>query len=169
MPGVSRTNHRRTMAVSTFDITRLDRPNNGNGDPRKRMQRQSWDFVIDGASLCTIWRDRDVTGALAVGESVGLVEAVAKLTGAAEPDYPPDRVAIFVCPDCGDLGCGAITVAVRHDGDTVTWSDFRWEVNWFADDPDEATVRYELGPFVFSTPDYLGVLKRALAEQPHAG
>jgi hypothetical protein len=48
--------------------------------------------------------------------------SVARLQGETQPDYPPNRVAIYVCPECGDLGCGAITVAVSREEGTVIWS-----------------------------------------------
>jgi hypothetical protein len=75
----------------------------------------------------------------------------------------------FVCPECGDLGCG-VTVAVQREGSTITWSDFRWEVNWFdPENPDAFTKSFELGPFRFDYNEYAGVLNRAQLQQPAAG
>jgi hypothetical protein len=33
----------------------------------------------------------------------------------------------LVCPECGDIGCGAIAVRVTRDGGNVVWSDFARE------------------------------------------
>lgn len=37
------------------------------------------------------------------------------------------RVPIYVCPECGDLGCGAVTARIHRVGTQVTWSDFAQE------------------------------------------
>lgn len=37
-------------------------------------------------------------------------------------DFPRDRVPLFVC-GCGDLQCGALTVAVTIHGTEVVWAD----------------------------------------------
>jgi hypothetical protein len=86
---------------------------------------------VDDVSLKAMWQDRDIVGALGWGVTNHERESVAKLERGAPPDFPPDRVAIYVCPECGDLGCGAMTVSVSRDAEVITWSDFRWEVNWY--------------------------------------
>lgn len=53
------------------------------------------------------------------------------------------RVPLYLCSQCGDLGCDSFAVRVGMDGsdpETVTWTDFAWE-------SDSAP---ELGP----SPDY---------------
>lgn len=94
---------------------------------------------------------------------------MARLLDDGEPDYPPNRVALYVCQECGDLGCGAVTVAVNRDPGAITWSDFRWEVNSYADHPDESTIRFDLDPFRFAYDAYVEVLNRALQLRPKAG
>ena len=42
-------------------------------------------------------------------------------------DFKPDRVPLFVCPECVDYGCGVGTVRITREGDAIVWSDFRWE------------------------------------------
>jgi hypothetical protein len=65
---------------------------------------------------------------------------------------------LFVCPECGDLGCGAITVAISAHGDTITWSDFRYENNYDA----TITTRYaDVGPFRFDAAAYRNALEAA--------
>jgi hypothetical protein len=34
---------------------------------------------------------------------------------------------IYICPECADLGCGAITVCVTFRDDCVVWSDLGWD------------------------------------------
>ncbi|WP_054028801.1 hypothetical protein [Bacillus sp. FJAT-28004] len=37
------------------------------------------------------------------------------------------RYFLFVCPMCADLGCGAITVSIRREGENIIWSDISLE------------------------------------------
>jgi hypothetical protein len=57
---------------------------------------------------------------------------------------------------------------VTRNAGAITWSDFRWEVSWYADHPDEFTVPFELGPFRFSYDAYIEVLNTALQVRPKA-
>ena len=42
--------------------------------------------------------------------------------------FPDGRAAVFVCPECGDLECGALSVDVTRESSTVRWADFGWQV-----------------------------------------
>jgi hypothetical protein len=154
----------------------MRRPEEKREDGSLKTERNSWDFVVDGISLRSTWQDPESFGVMA--DFVGLLgwngadldrNSVARLQGEAEPDYSPNRVAIYVCPECGDLGCGAVTVAVTREEGAITWSDFRYEVNWYADHPEECTVRFDLGPFRFESTAYSEVLNHALLLSPQDG
>jgi hypothetical protein len=80
-----------------------------------KSERHFLDFVVDGESL---WE--------ALGERHGMVsilcaeysadetaKAVGRLILNEKADLPNDRRSLFVCSECGDLGCGAITAVVR--------------------------------------------------------
>lgn len=56
--------------------------------------------------------------------------AVAYLDQLSAPrsgEFSFGHAELLVCGECGDLECGAITVAVDFEDTTVTWSDFRWQ------------------------------------------
>ena len=40
------------------------------------------------------------------------------------------RVMIYVCPECGDIDCGAITAIIKDTGDNIIWSDFCHETDY---------------------------------------
>lgn len=40
------------------------------------------------------------------------------------------RVMIYVCPECGDIDCGAITAIISDLGDRIVWSDFAHETDY---------------------------------------
>lgn len=90
------------------------------------------EFVIDGQGVSAL------VAATEIGSTQGEVtpfempatDAVAVLTGATRYDdsvSDTGRVPLLVCGVCGDLMCGALTVALsRHDG-AVHWADWAWE------------------------------------------
>jgi hypothetical protein len=93
-----------------------------------KSERHFLDFVVDGESL---WE--------ALGERHGMVsilcaeysadetaKAAGRLILSEKADLPNDRRSLFVCSECGDLGCGAIT-AVERQGESITWKAFGYE------------------------------------------
>jgi len=71
------------------------------------------------------------------------------------------RLPLYVCPECGDLGCGAITVHVDHtEPGRVTWSGLRHENGYEpADDLDLSAA----GTFIFDADAYRQVLLEPVA------
>jgi hypothetical protein len=67
------------------------------------------------------------------------------------PDAPSGRVLLLICPECGDLGCGAFTARLGKDEQSFIWSDFAFENNY-----DEAPVETftDIGPFHFEKRAY---------------
>lgn len=67
---------------------------------------------------------------------------------------------LFVCPECADLGCGAITMSITKEGDSFVWSEFAYENNY-----DEAMTDFasyaSIGPFRFEARQYLSTLSAA--------
>jgi hypothetical protein len=45
---------------------------------------------------------------------------------------------MYVCAECGDLGCGAVTAAVEVGDDKVVWRDFGYQNNY---EPKEVAAR----------------------------
>ncbi|MEH2541929.1 hypothetical protein V1278_005049 [Bradyrhizobium sp. AZCC 1577] len=69
------------------------------------------------------------------------------------------RVSLFVCPECGDLACGAITVFVSRNDVVVQWSDFAYDNGYEA-----GTKLTHVGPFEFEWSAYLTAIRRADAD-----
>jgi len=76
-------------------------------------------------------------------------------------EFPNDRVALYICPECGDLGCGAVTAKISVHDDVVTWSDFGYE-NTYEDAmfPDTLSA---IGPFTFELREYEMTLRNLIA------
>jgi len=75
-------------------------------------------------------------------------------------DLPDNRRTLYVCPECGDIGCGAVSLVVERVEDKIIWRDFGYENNY------EEVVRTEgyenVGPFVFDRAEYEEAIKKAL-------
>jgi len=52
---------------------------------------------------------------------------VDRLLGSVPGDAPEGRVAVYVCAECGELNCGAVTVEVRRSEETVQWLSWGYE------------------------------------------
>lgn len=79
-----------------------------------------------------------------------------QLLGQRSSDFNSGRVPLYLCP-CGDVYCGALTVAIDWGQEQVTWSDFGWE------GPESEGVSQSLymtrtGPFVFEREEYRAAL-----------
>jgi hypothetical protein len=77
-------------------------------------------------------------------------------------DLPNDRRSLLVCGECGDIGCGAISIVIDTSENIVTWRDFGYENNY---EPDVHTEKLkELGPFEFAADEYKRKLLDALEQ-----
>ncbi|MER7864394.1 hypothetical protein DMC64_10530 [Amycolatopsis sp. WAC 04197] len=66
------------------------------------------------------------------------VETLRRLLGRLPGDFDDGRVALLMCPLCGDLGCGAYSVEVVFGDDVVEWRAFGWQTDYEPfDDPEE--------------------------------
>src|SRR5207253_8440966 len=110
----------------------------------------SVDFLVNGVSLLSATKagQRDLTGCFMSLAVDGYNERLARIfTGELVADQlPGDRIPLFVCPYCGDAGCGAITFKLTRRGEPVSWSHFAYENSW-----DDQVTDFEsystFGPF----------------------
>ena len=97
-----------------------------------KTESLSADFTIDGRSLLEIvaeiegWHG-DYMGCFSRGWE-GLNEASkAQLLLLSDPETEEGRRLIYVCPECADIGCGAIACVVTRDAEDYLWADFAYE------------------------------------------
>lgn|SRR3982751_2539023 len=150
------------MQLATLQLALIHRVGGSSGGATWK-DRWTFDFLVDGRSLADVLgaTKRDLVGRLDRDRRDWNAESVRVLTGEAAADFGDDRVMLFVCPECADLGCGAITAAFRLDGDTIIWSDFQHENNY----DESMTTRFpEVGPFTFAAGAYRRVLGETAAE-----
>ena len=94
--------------------------------------RRFLDFVFDSIPVSGRLTDVGVDNItpLWVGGGESSLSALRQLLGDAEPDVLHGRTSAFVCAECGDLGCGAVTVRIETVGGVVSWRDWGYQNNY---------------------------------------
>ena len=165
--------------IDELDIAILHRPGE-TGPGGIKHERHSVDFLVNGMSLfkATKAGEHDLSGCFWVAagdpsikvhnEAMAEQLTFARAAAIREMDGPIERhrVMLFVCSECADLGCGAITVEIARDGDLAVWSRFAYQNNWQNEDGtnwDDFASYKSIGPFRFAWESYKGVIDRAAA------
>jgi hypothetical protein len=120
----------------------------------------SVDFVINGASLLgqlvkAHGGHGDFMGCFVHGFGAENTKKKAQLAEALEPDTDEGRHVLYVCPECGDIGCGAYGAKVRLSSTTAEWYDFAYE------NGREPGRALSVGPYSFTRTEYAAVLELA--------
>lgn len=127
-----------------------------------KSARHFLDFVIDGESLWEkVGRLRDTVSVICFEyRREETVKAVNRLLLTEKAVIPGDRRSLFICSECGDIGCGAITAFVGREGQSVVWKDFGFENDY---EEDIRLDKYKhIGPYTFDRKEYESALLRAV-------
>lgn len=125
-------------------------------------ERHFLDFVIDGESLWEkVGKPRDKVSVICFDYSrEETIQAVNRLLLAEKAVIPGDRRSLFICSECGDIGCGAVTAFLVREGESIVWQDFGFENNY------EENIRLEeykhIGPYTFNWKQYESALLQAV-------
>jgi hypothetical protein len=125
-------------------------------------ERDSLDFVVDGQALSEKVRG-DYASCLGWGKRDWEATIIDRLLREAAPDSPPNRVALYICPECGDFGCGAVTAVIERDGDSILWHSFGYE-NDLVESPLLEDYTH-LGPYRFEAGEYEATLRGSYTRQ----
>jgi hypothetical protein len=111
------------------------------------------DFVVDGRSLLDLLGGLALVGCLGWGDGVVQRAAAERLLLRLPSGLESGRVPLYVCAECGDLDCGAVTAHIERTADAFVWSDFGMEGGAGSE-----VTRYpkwkDLGPFAFHKTEY---------------
>jgi hypothetical protein len=102
------------------------------------------------------WVGRAVVSVFGWGARQEQVLAADRLVCLADPDLPDGRVSLYVCPECGDLGCGALSVVIEERAETFVWRDFAFQNNYDGKIHDLGVGA--IGPLVFESRMYHRVI-----------
>ncbi len=118
--------------------------------------RRFLDFIVDGESFYE--KLGDVISPLGWGSPEHNKIAMNRFLLLEPADFPADRRSIYVCPECGDLGCGAVSAVIEKVENHIVWRDFGYENNY-----DESVLfddYRDVGPYIFDAGEYTMRLSR---------
>ena len=123
-----------------------------------KTQRDYLDFIIDGLPLSEKIGG-DLASCLGWFVPEENTKAVGRLLLKEPADLPNNRRSLYVCAECGELDCGAITAVIERSGDNIIWRDFGFQSN-----SDMTTPIRDYGDisFAFDRAQYNEALKGAL-------
>ena len=140
--------------MNRLELRWRTRPGGGHHTERRYL-----DYVVDGTSLHDRLRIGDQVTALGCWLPTSERRYIEQQLLAS----PSGRVPLYVCAECGDLACGAVTVQIERTSEGFVWRDFAFE-NGYDEDMRDAESYRGVGPFVFNRTEYWQVLHdRAVA------
>lgn len=146
----------------SFELQPRRRPGEEYEDGTWKTERNFLDFVVGGRSLyetLVLAKGYDLISAIWLDTPDSSAEAAERLLLLRPADLPDNRRSLFVCPECGDLGCGAISVVIEHDTASVIWRAFGYENNYGEQVITEGFK--DVGPFLFEPREYEAALRGA--------
>ena len=143
--------------------TRLGSGGRTQGQYGSRTEQKYLDFTIDGQSLGELLQVGDMIGCLGWGKPEYEGEAAQVLLLNAPSSLETGRAMLYICPECGDIGCGAITVQVEMTEEYFVWRGFGYE-NDYDLSMLELSQYQEFGPYFFNKAVYRDTLSRRSSE-----
>lgn len=130
-----------------------------DGNVTRHPESHYLDFVVDGRSLTEqIALARGLVTPINRAWLPTVKDAIAELQGTRPADgLTPGRIALYVCGDCGDLGCGAVTATLNVDTCKISWTDFAWDNGYEPTDP----IKDSPSAVHFTAENYAAVLATA--------
>ena len=124
-----------------------------------KVERQYLDFLVSGKPLKELLgqNDADLISPFGWGDNKDYNKRLLRIFRLQEkPELSTGRIALYVCPECGDIGCGAITASLQDLGDRIVWKDFGYET-----DNGELSEAYpEIEPIAFDRQSYFAAFSK---------
>ncbi|MGJ4748401.1 hypothetical protein ACQV5M_18710 [Leptospira sp. SA-E8] len=142
--------------LSKLGITVKHRKGYTFGSGAYVTERFSLDFLINGESLLNkLAGDSDLMGCFVKGyNNLNIYNELLLLQ---LPKSPSGRFLLYICPECGDIGCGAYTCKITFDGSIYIWSDFAYE-----DCDEEPELMANIDSIFFDKAEYEKIMQEAL-------
>jgi hypothetical protein len=156
--------------MDTISTGALFRQGGSNGGTTWK-ERHSVDFIVNGVSLFRALDAGkfDMCGRFSAETRDWNHESARTflLERASGDGLEGGRVMLFVCSECSDLACGAITCKIRRDRDTYVWESFAYENGYDPEMTDLASYSH-IGPFHFHAEMYRKAISEAESTKPAA-
>ena len=147
------------MDESNAKLALLWRTRQGGGG---KTHREYLDFIVNDQSLYDLFAPGDFIGCLGWGKADIEAKLIAGLMLYKPSELKTGRYMLYVCAECGDIGCGAVTVQIEKTKDAIIWKNFRFENDY--DEFDSAYDAYKsIGPFRFNKTEYWQILNDRLS------
>lgn len=143
--------------VSSLEL--VWRPRRGGGG---KTERTYLDFLVDGCSLGELLEVGDRISDLGWAGLKHDAQTVQTLLLKAPSPLQTGRVMLYVCAECGDIGCGAVTAQMEKTAEHFVWRDFGFENDYDPATPELKSYQ-KIGPFFFDKTDYW----QALTHRPN--
>jgi hypothetical protein len=137
--------------MDSLDFVRAERVGG-----RSQAARRYYDYLISGVALRSLIDPHDHIGVFGWLERAHETRFAKQLLRRAPSDLPSGRVPLYICPECADLGCGALSVRVIEDHDSFAWTDLGFETS-FGDPPAEFL---DVRAFYFPKREYDTAIRR---------
>ena len=106
-------------------------PRKFDSDSKRRViARNIFDIIIDGESLT----DKLIDGKFDTLPVFGFYDkaeyelpTIQEFLKEKNSELESKRILLFICRECGDIGCGAITVDIEKAENSYKWNSFAWE------------------------------------------
>ncbi len=134
------------------------------GDSTVKHERHTIDFIVNGQSLYELLGASkfDMVGRFSQEENLALNRESAEVFKLKQaPDLENGRCMLYVCSECGDIGCGAITIKISESSGIIEWSEFGYENDYDPQMTDMASFK-QVGPFRFEKIHYEKVILKAV-------
>ena len=138
--------------TSTLDIVWTIRSGGGG-----RTERRYLDFVIDGVALSSRL-NVDFISPFGWVNTDAQEASIDLLLRKRPPDMAGGRTTLYICPECGDRGCGVVTLTVQREGGAIVWKDFGIQNNH--EDVVQTRGFEDIGPFTFNGRQYYELFQR---------
>ena len=143
-----------------MDILKLISAERKRASPANQRAISFMDFEVSGVSLYSelVSRGYDYVSCLGwVGAEYEL-EARDRLLLKTPGEMSKGRVGLYICPECVDPYCGAITAKIHEEDDEIIWSELAYD-NFMYEDPEffRFIVLDGLGPFRFDKSKYFAL------------
>jgi hypothetical protein len=136
------------VKTSTLGLEWRTRPAGGGCTERRYL-----DFVVDGASMHDRLKQTDHVTPLGCWSADAELQSIRQLLAGGAAESPGGRVPLYVCGECGDLECGAVTALVERTANGFVWRNFK-----FGNGRDDSDWYPGVGPFLFDATAYAQVL-----------
>lgn len=143
-----------------LSIRLIHRSGQNNVNGVIKHERNTIDFVVNGQSLYDLLKvaERDMVGCFWNETPESNEENANNFLLNGSSDIDNGRVMLYVCPECGDIGCGAITIKITKSSDGYVWSDFAYENNYDTAMTDRDSYK-NIGPFIFAAKQYEKIIE----------